>query len=226
MAKRRNRGRSSESSARSRRSRGGRFGTARSPRCRACGSGHGQEQTHSFLYPARDDGDDDHQQGLLRRRGNPEADGRARVPAYAHRPHDVCRPVGLPGLVSEPCPRFRVPVTGTGEVLRPAGLGPARRYDRWRRCHISRPRPPAHRARPPAHGDRQPATRESPHDRGQATARARRAGPHASVIRPGSRASTTRLEPQASDRTDPLVRSRTHYACRRNKLAIQQPRRR
>lgn len=44
MAKRRNRGRSSESSARSRRSRGGRFGTARSPRCRACGSGHGQEQ--------------------------------------------------------------------------------------------------------------------------------------------------------------------------------------
>lgn len=39
MAKRMNRGRSSESSARSRRSRGGRFGTARSPRCRACGSG-------------------------------------------------------------------------------------------------------------------------------------------------------------------------------------------
>ena len=68
--------------------------------------------------------------------------------------------------------------------------------------------------------------RESPHDRGQAAARASRAGLHASIIRPGSRASTTSLEPQASDRTDPLVRSRTHYACRRNKLAIQPSRRR
>ncbi len=113
---------------------GGRFGTARSPRCRACGSRHGQEQTHSFLYPARDDGDDDHQQGFLRRRGSPEADGRARVPAYAHRPHDVRRLVGLLGPVSEPCPCFRVLLATT---------------------------------------------------------------------------STTSLEPQASDRTDPLVRSRT-----------------
>lgn len=134
MAKRMNRGRSSESSARSRRSRGGRFGTARSPRCRACGSGQGQEQTHSFLYPARDDGDDDHQRGFPRRRRSPEADGRARVPAYAHRPHDVCRPVGPPGPVSEPCPRFRVPITRAGEVpRRPAGGEPARRYARWRR---------------------------------------------------------------------------------------------
>ena len=209
MAKRMNRGRSSESSARSRRSRGGRFGTARSPRCRACGSGQGQEQTHSFLYPARDDGDDDHQRGFPRRRGSPEADGRARVPAYAHRPHDVCRPVGTPGPVSEPCPRFRVPITRAGEVpRRPTGGEPARRYARWRRFPISG-------RRPPAHADRQPATCGSPHGRGPA-----------GIITPGSRASTTSLEPQASDRTDPLVRSRTNYACRRNKLAIQQSRRR
>jgi hypothetical protein len=219
MAKRMNRGRSSESSARSRRSRGRQVrycAVAALPGMRfrarpgtdAPYSCTRHETTEMMTISGGSSGD----------AGAPKQTA-ARVPAYAHRPHDACRPVGLPGPVSEPCPSFPVPVTGTDEVLRPAGRGPARRYARWRRCHISR-------HRPPAHGDRQPATRESPHDRGQAAARARRAGPHANVIRPGSRASTTRLEPQASGRTDPLVRSRTHYACRRNKLAIQQPRRR
>jgi hypothetical protein len=208
MAKRMSRGPSSESSACSRHSRGRQVRYCAVAALPACGSGQGQEQTHSFLYPARDDGDDDHQQGFLQRRGSPNADGRA-CSRLHHRPHGVCRLVGLPGPVSEPCPRFRIPIARADEVpRRPVGRELARRCARWPRCPISRPRPPAH-------GDRQPATRAATHDRGPAD-----------IIRPGSRASTTSLEPQASDRTDPLVRSRTHYACRRNKLAIQQSRRR
>jgi len=40
---------------------------------------------------------------------------------------------------------------------------------------------------------RRPPGRESPRDRGRAAARARWAGPHASIIKPGPRASTTSL---------------------------------
>lgn len=220
MAKRMNRGRSSESSARSRPSRGRQVrycAVAALPGMRfrawpgtdAPYSCTRHETTEMMTISGGSSGD----AGARSRR--PRACSRLRPssprclsPGGPARPHQRAMP-------AFPRPRHRdrcgAPPPGrprTGPPVRP--LAPL----------------PQLPAPAPAHGDRQLATRESPYDRGQAAARARRAGLHASIIRPLSRASTTRLEPQASGRTDPLVRSRTHYACRRNKLAIQQPRRR
>jgi len=150
MAKRMNRGRSSESSARSRRSRG--------RQVRYCADA----ALPGMRFRARPGTDAPYSctrhetTEMMTISGGPRGDAEApkqkaaRVfPPTPHRPHDVCRPVGQPGPVSEPCPRFCVPLTRAGEVLR----------------------------RPPG--------RQSQHDRGRAAARARRAGPHASTIRPG-----------------------------------------
>lgn len=191
----------------------GRFGTARSPRGRACGSGHGQEQRTVLMYPARDDGDDDPQPGLPRRRGSPTATGHARGCARPHRHHGVRRRVGGPGRVGRRRPRCRAPVARAGEARHrsasgaPAGRNRARRDPARRREHGGGT-PPAVRRDERTHDDL---------GRWGTDVLRRRTGDQAQPPRRGRRqaaAGATEPEPQASNRTGPFIRTGLTHACR------------